>query len=292
MRSGVGAVALLLVAVTAALGLAACSASSGPTYLTEEIPPCTPVDGLAVDPCDPDADTSGPDCDPRCVGPTSDTWDIPTPIASFLGYYQASDGVGTAHIVIRGTYLPYTVRCHVTDYFRYAPWLNLHEGPTKITNCYGDVRVNSYIYGSGPPVLTVLLRKDSLHSDLLGREEILFLGPAWNYSVKGYQSHIQGAWNVVRENGAVKVVHPDRGYWLGVNESWRPTVEMTLEEFEARVVEEYAAMLVKSDGKVANVEGAPAPQPDANKLHDYYVAVGAMDHPNGPPALPPPVPQR
>ena len=29
--------------------------TSGPSYLTEEIPPCTPVLGSSLDPCDPDA---------------------------------------------------------------------------------------------------------------------------------------------------------------------------------------------------------------------------------------------
>ena len=31
---------------------------------------------------------------------------------------------------------------------------------------------------------------------------------------------------------------------------------------------------------------------DANKLHDFYVETGAVNHPDGPPGQPPPVPGR
>ena len=294
---GVGfAVAALLAA--ALMVLAACSASPGTTYLTEEIPPCTPVDGAGhVDPCNPRGHTVG--FSASSLGHSLIMKDSPASIADYLGDDPELNGIVTAHIVVRATYLPDTVRCHATDHGRFAPWSTSRVVPWPITKCYGDVRVNSYIYGSGPPVLTILLGEglgsavDEMEEvivsrDIGGQEEILFLGPAMGYEVEVYQSYDSEPWTVVRENGTVKVVSSDRDYWLRQSESHRTEVEMTLEDFEAKVAEEYAAMLVRYDGRVAFAEEAPAPQPDANKLSDFHRAVGAMDHPEGPPVLPPP----
>ena len=69
------------------------------------------------------------------------------------------------HLVLRGTYLPSTVRCTSGDRFRPPKYLdNFGEYPdvfaeiegTRAFKCYVDVRVNSYIAGDGPANLTIL----------------------------------------------------------------------------------------------------------------------------------------
>ena len=74
-----------------------------PQYLTEEIPPCTPVEGTSVDPCEPVAAAIS----------SRGSWEI-GPEPRSVGFYLGSprgEGNIVAHVVLRGTYVPGTVRC-------------------------------------------------------------------------------------------------------------------------------------------------------------------------------------
>ena len=288
----------LLLVVAVVVG---CTGDGGethaPVYLTEEIPPCTPVNGMERlrFPCEySNQGRYGFSHEAFVIWGES-----PRNLAFFVG-----EDHKTAHVVVRASYLPNTARCNVQDSHRVAPWHGSEDWPFSIVRCYVDVRVNSYIYGSGPPVLTLAVW-ERLGSDSagaarrindgprIGREEILFLGPSWDYTAQVYQEHFAPPWRLgYREDGAVLALHPAREYWLGVNESWRPSVEMTLEDFKASVAAAYTAFIAKFDGKVSDLPGAPALQPDANKLHEFYVDAGAMEQPGGPPVQPPPVPER
>ena len=71
----------------------------------------------------------------------------------------------TSHLVLRGTYLPSTVRCTSGDRFRPPKYLDSYgEYPdvfseiedARALKCYVDVRVNSYIVGDGPANLSIL----------------------------------------------------------------------------------------------------------------------------------------
>ena len=64
-------------------------------------------------------------------------------------FLEGTSEVSVSHIVLRGTYLPGTVRCISTLSFRppsYKPfgYLDWHQ-----VLCYADVRVNAYVLGSG-----------------------------------------------------------------------------------------------------------------------------------------------
>lgn len=152
---------VLTLAVLAVVLLSSCDNGDPYTgHLEKEIPPCTPVEGSSVDPCEPDVFQQYHGnliLEMRFfLEPLS-----PTPVA-------------VSHIVLRGTYLPGTVRCNVTDYrFRQPPNDDLNDWNGWIystaVRCYVDVRVNAYILGSGPPILTVLV--DENHQ-LYHREHI------------------------------------------------------------------------------------------------------------------------
>ena len=103
--------------------LAACGSSQGnstetasPKYLTEEIPPCTPVEGSTVDPCELGA--------PQLSGGGEGTYEIgpePRRIRAFLDGEGLAE-VHIAHLVVRATFLPGTVRCAAPgDLFRPPP---------------------------------------------------------------------------------------------------------------------------------------------------------------------------
>ena len=152
----------------ALLLLAACEGAPptpGPSpytgYLTEEIPPCTPAPGSSVDPCEPglfgvtsggtSLEIFGPE--PRTVQAFIDGRNFTTP----LGDRYA------AHLVVRGTYLPGTVRCADAGVFRPPPYLDRNAWTfaldTGTVKCYADVRANAYLLGSGPSTLTVLVKR-------------------------------------------------------------------------------------------------------------------------------------
>ncbi len=141
------------------VALAACEteeSSAAPTaeptspfsgYLEEDIPPCTPAQGSTVDPCEPTT-MSG-------VGSTRIfTIDAPDTIRDEL------DGILSfmPHLVVRGTYLPNTVRCDLGIPDRLHSYVERGFFQNSVLlECYVDVRVNEYFVGVGPPRLTVLV---------------------------------------------------------------------------------------------------------------------------------------
>ena len=85
------------------------------SYLAADIPPCTPAPGSSVDPCEPgwrplDA-----------TGAMIDVGDVPFGVEYFL---EGTSEVSVSHIVLRGTYLPGTVRCISTLSFRPPSYLD------------------------------------------------------------------------------------------------------------------------------------------------------------------------
>ena len=82
----------------------AATPAPAPTYLTQEIPPCTPVPGSSVDPCETRVGRAGTTGTQGLI-----LFDPPLLVADLFGlsimpFY-------TTHVVLRGTYLPGTVRC-------------------------------------------------------------------------------------------------------------------------------------------------------------------------------------
>ncbi len=316
--------------------LAACEASPpsstpphtptpAPEYLAEEIPPCTPVAGSLVDPCEPDLLWS--DGDGFYSIPAE-----PQGMRSFIGNGSYGWSFAT-HLVVRGTFLPGAVRCTSEgDLFRPPSYLDVSwflQSNTKSIKCYADVRVNAYVLGSGPSTLTVMVGKyrygfyreqgvaDEWISHLeqlfteggdgdgfrvqvpeggyVGREMVLFVGPAVDASTEVLQVFF--TWDVQRrEDDTAIAVHPFRDDWIYEDDfqTYRSQLEMELPAFTQAVatanqtrVTEYGGRIAPSnfDKKAEGVE-IPTLVTDANRLRDYYTAIGAYSHPDGPPAPP------
>ena len=68
------------------------------------------------------------------------------------------------HLVVRGTYLPGTVRCTAGDRYRPQSHVDLDELTLTLNTlsfkCYADVRANAYIVGDGPSTVTVQVNWD------------------------------------------------------------------------------------------------------------------------------------
>ena len=216
-------------------------------YLTEEISPCTPIPGSSVDPCEP----RGPIETFGAAGGSSPAYNTEEPLA-IRQFLDGSSLISIPHIVLRGTYVPDTVRCTSGDPYR----MPSYEKPdflqhSILINCYADMLVSGYIMGNGPSRLTVLVtyhhywhgyyapisadditeqeaveRFRTVHEIILeegfkrtgegiyGREVILFVGPG--------HSHAHEVWEVFetwyvqrRDDGTVIAVHPHRDDWRG-----------------------------------------------------------------------------
>ena len=69
--------------------------------------------------------------------------------------------IWVSHLVVRGAYLPDTVRCTSDNPFRSPDYLKNEFGDftanARAFKCYIDMRSNAYIIGSGPSTLTVMI---------------------------------------------------------------------------------------------------------------------------------------
>ena len=305
--------------------LAACEASppsstpphtptTAPEYLAEEIPPCTPAVGSLVDPCEPDllwSDSAG------IYGIGSE----PRGLRLFLG--DGSYGwASLTHLVVRGTFLHGAVRCTSEgDLFRPPSYLDVSwflQSNTKSIKCYADVRVNSYVLGSGSSTLTVMLKKyrywysweqevvdewigymerllieggDGSDFRVLvpqggyeGREMILFVGPAVDASTEVLQ--VFHTWDVERrEDGTAIAVHPFRGHWSS-SDTYRSRLEMEMPVFTQAVAAANQERIDEYGGRTAADDGYPMLVTDSNHLSQFLTDISAYSHPDGPPAPP------
>ncbi len=293
-------------------------------YLTEEIPPCTPVAGSSIDPCEFDA--------------------VPLYADYGIEYYPDEDEPAdlrevftndwplfAPHLVLRGTYLPDTWRCTAGDRYRPPPYLSEEDRAyfedSRAFKCYVDVRVNAYIVGEGPPNLTVLRmgleyrddwfsepgldrdeaieemrqhfetfdddRYGGIDDILLGKEDILFLGTPRDFSAEVWQ--FLGSWGVEqRQDGVVVATHPAKPLWkqyrLDEYETFLSVFEVKLDAFAQTVVEVNHARVSEYGGRIGADAGLPMLLTDAHQLRPFFIEMGAYDHPDGPPRQPPPVP--
>ena len=288
-------------------------------YLTQEIPPCTPVSGTAVDPCEPDA----PPFEMGAANSLPLLGVEPASIREMLDDDPPLPGWMT-HLVLRGTYLPGTVRCSAGDRFRPPQYLQdefVYTANSRGFKCYADVRVNSYVLGGGPSSITAMLFKytyfdgefalyskerqteeeiieqvrlqfEAAIDDFFpGREHVMFLGPPADLSSRAWR--LMGFWDVQRqENDTVVVVHPQRDDWRGAKpdeyQTYLSVLEMDLPAFTQAVTTANQARVTEYGGRIGADADLPMLVGNANQLRDYYTEVGAYDTGVPAPVLPPP----
>ena len=206
------------------------SATPDLQYLLEEIPPCMPMPGSSVDPCEPDAPP--PPFSTGMAGSDPELGDAPLSVREMLDGIFSPPSLVT-HLVVRGTYLPGTVRCTSGDPLRRAAYIQYESSFTathRTFKCYIDVRANAYVLGTGPSTITILLLQyhywdgefapstdeDLTEQDLIeearreieaatidvfpGREYILFLGPPDDLSSEAWR--FIGYWDLQRDEEA------------------------------------------------------------------------------------------
>ncbi len=288
----------------------------------QEIPPCTPVPGTSVDPCELDA----PRSDMTSASYIPDLGDAPSSVRWML---EDEKFHRTAHLVARGTYLPNTVRCTSDDPFRpSAVGVDVSDLPENALvdyledayslKCYTDVRVNSYILGNGPSTLSVIFymlgyRNDSFATEdragqegveelrqafetdfadaLAGREHVIFLAPPLELSSLAWM--LGARWDVQRkEDGTIIAVHPDRDLWLRLRpddfQTHRTALELTLPALTQAVTVAHQARLTEHGGRIGADSDLPMLISNANQLRRFYTAARLSGFPDDP-APPPPL---
>ena len=161
----------MLLAILWCLVLVACNSSSPATpgtsdggaaatktapYLVDIIPPCVPAEGSSIDPCEPGSQ-SGSSAGASIAYP-----DVPF---SLQFYLEGPTDWDVPHLMLRGTYLPNSIRCDGNHIWRDANYY--HEDSytwpfdgRSFLHCFADVRVNEYLVGTGPSLLTVEVAYD------------------------------------------------------------------------------------------------------------------------------------
>ena len=190
-------------------------------------------------------------------------------------------------------------------------------------NCYVDIRVGAYILGDGPSLLTIqrffyaywpgelgfyaaekgqteqeyiedfrqLIESEDHLGGIVGREEVLFVGPAASISTEVWE--VFQSWDVQRqEDGTVVVVHPDRDLWRRFRpddyQTHRAALEMDLSALTQAVTTANQARVTEYSGRIGAETNLPMLVTDANQLRQYYTEVGAYAPGAPPPAQPPP----
>ena len=291
-----------------------------PVYLEEVIPPCVPLLQTEVDPCAP-----GPiEPFPAASGGGSSASATPAPIDEvpsvediMLGKVYWGPKVFPSlikHIVIRGTVQVGTTRCH--DYYLklgnyHTDAARLNEGLIRV-HCFSDVRVNEYLVGVGPPVLTVGFnvyvttfsdregywdREETiafyggedvwianLFGDPAGRtaqayegkEMVLFLGLPFAITLEAFVVNTGfSVWFVQRdEDGTIRAVS---SHIPDIGDpDVRADAELLLTELEQKIAAAAANRNALTGGRIGVDASLPLLVSDANDLRSHYTEIGAV----------------
>ena len=257
-------------------------------YLSATVEPCLPVPGTDIDPCERRFDDwdrvrspyRSSSCRPEPANPT---------IEASLELWFDGDHADVPHIFIRGTPLPDTTRCVEHESVIFSG-IGIGHEPYVLQqaddNCFVDLRVNEYIVGRGPAVLTILVGGhhkvldykgdeyyewiEDIHSIFEGREWVIGLTVPIDFSYSTWEIN-NFPWDVQRRDDGTLVVVD----WLARTISDVPRnrngFEVPLDEFRRIVKRVHTNHVETTRGRIGAFEGAPLIVADANHefIHAY-----------------------
>ena len=278
-------------------------------YLSATVEPCSPVHGSDLDPCERRFDNWDLVRSPYRSGSGRPEPDTPT-IEASLALWFDGDHADVPHIIVRGTPFPNTTRCVEQDVTIFGGIGIGHEPytiPQVSDKCFVDLRVNEYIVGRGPSVLTILVGGhhkildyqgneyyewlEGIHSIFEGREWIIGLTVPIEFSYSTWQINYF-PWDLQRRNDGTLVVVD----WLARMMPELPRnqngFEATLDEFRKIAKRVHATHSESTGGRTGAFEGAPLIIADANVefIHALISHAPVFNIIDATPESPPPVP--
>ena len=298
-------------------------------YLEEVVPPCIPVVASELDPCYQvvpavveSVSTPGGIRRWSAEG-------VPTFDGVLLGRAVPGTGVYPAnipHIAIRGAVQNGTTRCELYPYNRLSYRNPLFTKGLRYYYCFADISVREYIVGEGPDELTVIMHRevvwisreqfadwlnirDKYVVDVLedpqsrtsavyeGKEMVLLLDVPLTVAVESWSR--KGSWGTVwflqrNEEGEIRALEQDVEL-AQIYEQIDPDFllsefDLPLSELVERIKEAAENRAVVTEGRIGLDSALPLLVTDANRLQDFYGAVGAVYEGDDATVLPPPVP--
>ena len=287
------------------------------SYLEEIVPPCTPIRSDGPDPC-----PLGTPPRVRKASSQASSY-LRDPLPTFTEVLLDSrfsgppfnDTSWVFHMVVRGTIIPGTTRCEL--YPMILPNISTRDedqvDDLAHYHCFADVRVSEYLIGEGPPKLTVSVFRDTLFLDFWesyrnvtdeqillnfddaasrtadayeGREMFLFLRLPSTIAVEAWVAGYK--WFVQRRGDDLRVVSPN--IRRAETPEQRNRLDMAYTEFIRQVKQASENRIEITGGRVGTDPSLPLLVTDANYLHDFYGAVGAVYEGRDATVLPPPSP--
>ena len=286
------------------------------TYLEETIPPCTPIGPNGEDPCG-----SKPTPRTRTSGSSAMVFmPDPLPTISEVVIHELTP-LSVPHIVVRATGIPDTTRC---DGLYPVGWADFETVDLSLQNsfryyCFTDLMVNEYIVGEGPPKLTIKVATGTISflspedwktadeqwmketydfpdiessSGLEGQEYIIMLGPSINPTVEAWETvgYEYSLWNITREEDGLRA--KSTAFHLADTLQQSQAMNRPLNEVIQEIKTAVEARIAVNEGRIGPDAGLPMIVTDANRLQDYYIAVGRVYEGEGanivlpPPAAP------
>ena len=287
-------------------------------YLEEVVPPCL-IDESGWDPCV--AET------PRqtraatiSVAPPS--WPYVEGVLSFREILLRDSRAARAHIVVRGIPQTDSTRCAaypvgIANYKLKTMRLPLSYFENDFHyHCFVDVKINEYIVGEGPSVLSVSMLRENLQRNMLdenkevlkyfipllrnpedrvasvyeGKEIILFLTLPTSLTIESWLTFgIFDRWFVQRTSDGIRAIAQD--IELAINDQQRNRLNRPLDQLVQEVKEAAEYRFTVTGGRLDADPTLPFFVTDANRLRDFYISVGAVyDDTENATVLPPPVP--
>ena len=292
------------------------------SYLREVVPPCLPAGESERDPC------RGAPGFLEHAGSSSGLIEVLNELPSFNDILLAKvmgDKISPGlipHIVIRGTIQTDTTRCELYPIREYS-----YDNPSipSITGghhyyCFADVSIHEYIIGEGPAELTVGMHKElalltnqqlenwanirdewvvewledpqtrtaSLYE---GKELVLLLRVSSTVVLESWA--ISGWWGTVwflqrDDDGEIRALEQEISRARTPEE--RSQLDLPLSELIQQIKEAAEHRATVTGGRIGEDPTLPMLVNDANRLQDFYSAVGAVYEGEDATVLPPPVP--
>ena len=286
-------------------------------YFEGHVEPCAPYPGSSKDPCERRVPWEYPSLkNPNFVVDIWEPWP-PFTVREWVDW-KFDYWHKVPHFIIRGVAVPGSTRCasHGPDILikvTETDELKVGGAMTDI-DCYTDIAVREYIFGSGPSRITYRSggrSVDELSGDFgtVERDAAYFadIASPLTESLEGYewifwlttpQDASQGAWKATsmwdlqrRDDGAIVGVSR---YRVGTDDEsvYLDELEPALEDFVTDTKAAMAHYIELYGGKIGDSANAPSfiSSPDLSSIYEYIKLMGALDVPGFTFTPPPPSP--